>query len=72
VSRKRGFADLGPLATGGDTQRMAIAEALDLQLAAAATLGCFANASDPHVRAFHVQFSAVRVDQLEVIRTSQP
>jgi hypothetical protein len=51
---------------------MAIAEALDLQLSAAATLGCFANASDPHVRAFHVQFSAVGVDQLEVIRTSQP
>jgi hypothetical protein len=70
--QERGFADLGPLATGGDTQRMAIAAALDLQESAAVTLGCFANVSDPNVQAFHVQFSAVLVDQLEVTRTSQP
>jgi hypothetical protein len=70
--QERGFAYLGPLTVGGDTQRMAITEALDLQANAAVTLGCFANVSDPNVSAFHVQFSAVRVAQLEVTRTSQP
>jgi len=70
--QERGFADLGALGRGGDTQRMSIPEAIDVQVPTAVTLGCFANVSDPNVQAFHVQFSAVLVDQLEVTRTSQP
>jgi hypothetical protein len=70
--QERGFANLGPFLRGGDTQRMAITEAVDLQDTAAVTLGCYANVDSPNVQAFHVQFSAVQVNQLVVTRTSQP
>lgn len=57
---------------GGSSQRMAISGALDVEIPSAVTLGCFANVADPNVVAFQVQFSAIRVAQLEVSRTSEP
>jgi hypothetical protein len=72
VDRERGFADLGGLGTGGSTQRMTISEAVEFDVPAAVTLGCFANVQEPNVQAFHVQFTAVRVEQLTVTRTSEP
>jgi hypothetical protein len=68
--QQRGFVDLGGLTTGGSTQRMSIMEPVELQATAAVTLGCLANVDNPNVYAFHVQFSAIQVDQLEVTRTN--
>ncbi len=35
-------------------------------------LGCFANAPNPNVSAFHVQMAAIKVNSLTTTRTSQP
>jgi hypothetical protein len=73
LDQERGETRLGAFTTSGDTERITISEAVDSSYPAHATLGCGANDSaTPNVIAFHVQFTAIRLDNLTVSRTSEP
>jgi hypothetical protein len=71
-NEERGFINMAPPVTFRDRNNVSIAGAYEAALPFAVTLGCFANATNPNVIAFHIQLTAIKVGDLTTTRSSQP